>query len=245
MPDYVTNDNKENSSNDRENLEKLKAMIEKSNADLEQIDAQIEDIDRQIKEKEAEFEAKISQADFEPPKIFTRSELKRLLEEKETAKEKKLLELKNNIDAITKAELEKAKLIRAEAMENSELKKRNAELEALEIEVKALEKEQEVKGAILNEKKDKSQDVLASRISEDLKIEKLRRELGKLQKEKRDSGILGKDMRTRINASILNKNLFMHEYEKLVGEINDIDSRLDKSKKLLKSKLAEMENLKN
>lgn len=244
MPESVNNENLKVSLVDTDRVKQLELMIKKYDSDLEQVNAQIEDLEKQIKEKEAEIEKSSSGDDSKSPKVFTRKELKKLMEERELAKEQKLLDLKNNIDAITRSEFEKARSVREEAKNCSEDQKNSLELSALEIEINALEKEQEVKNAILCEKRDKSQYVLADKISEELKIQKLRKKLFQLQSEKQDNGIIGKDIRSRMNTAVANKNRFIHDYEKLSKEINDIYSKLDRSKKMLKNKMIEAENLK-
>lgn len=238
MPDYIDNEG-------MDELKKLESLIEESDADLKKLDAQIEDIEKQIKEKEIEIKAGEDARKAEAPKIFTRKQIKKLLEEREAAEERRLLELKNNIDIITKSEFEKARLIRAEAQDGSGEQKKSAEIRALETEISALEKEQEVKGAILREKQEKSQEALADKISKELKIEKFRKDLAKLQISKQDNGIIGRDLRSRMNAEVMNKNRFMHDYERLSREIDEIESRLKKSKNTLRSKLVEIETLKS
>lgn len=245
MPDSVSNENGEAVIENTVRINQIEAIIKKYDDDISQISAQIEDIERQIGEKESEIARDSNGEGSKVPKVFTRKELKKLMEEREAAKEKKLLDLKNSIDIITRSEFEEAKLIREEAKQSTENQKKSLESKALEIEINALKKEYEVKSAILNEKQEKSRDVLADKISEELKIEKLRKTLRKLQIDKQDNGIAGESIRSRINTAIANKNHFAHYYEKLNKQINEIFSKLYRSRKMLKNKMVEAEKLKD
>ncbi len=239
------NENSEDIGNNKE-LVMLEELIKKSESELESLDAEIENIEKQIRQKEHELnDVEVKKNEPKVPKILTRKQLKELNEQFARTKEQKLLELKNNIDAITKAEFEKARLMRTDGQGCSQSDRNNLEKQALQIEIDALEKEISVKTSIFYENQEMLKDILASKIYEDLKLGKLKKELNRLKSAKQDTGSQGNDIRNRVNAGVSQKNRFMHDYDKLSKETESINLKLQKSSKLLKDKLIELENFKN
>lgn len=247
MENQFDEENKsDNTLSPEDELKKLEELIKKSESEIESLDAEIENIEKQIQQKKQELsEVEAKKNEPKVPKILTRKQLKELNEQYERTKEQKLLEIRNNIDAITKAEFEKARLMRMDGQNCSELERKNLEIQALQLEIDALEKEISIKNSIFYENQEKLRDVLANKLSEELKIEKLRKDLRRLQGEKQDIGVRGNEIRSRINAAISQKNRFVHDYDRLSKDTDTINSKLQKSEKLLKVKYVELKNLKD
>lgn len=247
MGNQVDNQNVNNSDTSNEDeLKRLEEIIKKSEEDIKALDDKLESLEREMNQKKAELEDARKKSDEERlPKILTRKQIKELNEKYERVKQEKLLETKNNIDAITKSEFEKARLIRAEKHEDFESEQKSLEVQALQIETEALEKEISVKNTILYEVQEKLQEILADKVSEELKIGKLRSELGRSQSENQGWRVSSDEIRNKINAAATKKNRLMHDYEKLANKADSINLKIQKSAKLLKDKLAELESLKN
>lgn len=247
MENQVDNQNANNPDTSNEDeLKRLEEIIKKSEEDIKALDDKLESLEREMNQKKAKLEDARKKSDEEKiPKILTRKQIKELNEKYERAKQEKLLETKNNIDAITKTEFEKARLIRVKKQDASESEQNSMEIQALQIETEALEKEISVKNTILYEVQEKLKETLADKVSEELKIGKLRSELGRSQSETQGWRIGNDEIRSKINSAVTQKNRLMHDYEKLANKADSINLKIQKSAKLLKDKLSELESLKN
>ena len=155
---------------------------------------------------------------FKHYRILTKKELKELEEKKLEEERRKFEEQKANIRTETDKSLEEAKKIRVQAANGSEDEQIIAEKQALDIETKALKKEVEILGYVLEEKNELFKELLAKKMCKLCDLKKL-----KFYKESQTSN------KVEVGFLVSNIKNLTESYLKLKKEITDIDFRIRKS----------------
>ncbi len=215
-------------------IEELKRLIQESNERIKRHKQRIKEIDSEmslVNQKIAE--EKINQFKKNPPKILTKFQMELLQREREKdLKEKREQEIKN-IESSTKEAFETAKEIRNRAKFLSSEEINNAECEALKIEIKALEKELNIRELIYEEASENSEDALAQKISDEFRFIQAKKKWDTQRcKSLNDSDLTAKLRQEFVSCQSV-KNRSTERYIKCANNLREAESKLFKTRKKL------------
>ena len=210
-------------------MEQNNDTIQETERDLEiDYEAQLAAIDRALEENARQM-AEIDKAlsEFTKRKIFTLKELKEMELEKEREAREKLENEKREIDTITSAALKEAETLRNSAKTEDE--KLIVEDKALDMELKAVSHDLEIRKMILVESESKLEDVLANFAIEESIFEKNKKASLTVGKKSGDYYKLREEIYENRNK----KNLYMEKYRQISKVIDKQTVKIADANKML------------
>ncbi len=215
-------------------IEELKRLLKESNERIERQKQKLKEIDSEMSLVNQKIEEeKLNQFKKNPPKILTKFQMELLQREREKdLKEKREQEIKN-IETNTKEAFQAAKDIRDKAKFLSPEEINNAEFEALNIEVKALEKELGVREIIFEEESEYSVDALALKISDEFRFLHGKKKWDTQRSKLSNNSDLTAKLRQELSSCQSVKNRSTERYLKCKNNLREAESKLFRTRKKL------------